>query len=265
MRIACWQPQALALSPAQRVARLAAAARRAAAAGADLLVAPELVLSGYPASPADLAAAGAPLVEAAGLVAREARIGLVVGYPEQTARGLADTVRAFAADGSTAAVYRKTHLYGSLEKSVFVPGGTAVAQFRAGGLTAGLGVCYDVEFPEFVREHALRGTELLVVPAALAEPWGFVPEVLVRARAFESQLHVAYVNWAPDPAPGGPRFAGRSTVVAPDGTATVLAQDEELAVIRVEAGAVVEARASTTYLRDRRPALYGAAEEPWTG
>ncbi|MFS8522565.1 MAG: nitrilase-related carbon-nitrogen hydrolase, partial [Micromonosporaceae bacterium] len=67
----------------------------------------------------------------------------------------------------------------------------AIARLEAelDGLTVGLVVCYDVEFPENVRAHALAGTDLLVVPTALMHPYQFVAEALVPVRAFESQMY----------------------------------------------------------------------------
>ena len=62
------------------------------------------------------------------------------------------------------------------------------------GVRTSLVICYDVEFPEAVRAAAVRGAELLLVPTALAEGFDAVPQVLIRARALENHLTVAYAN-----------------------------------------------------------------------
>ncbi|MGV7591986.1 nitrilase-related carbon-nitrogen hydrolase, partial [Mycobacterium kansasii] len=66
--------------------------------------------------------------------------------------------------------------------------------FPLGGLTCGLLICYDVEFPEAVRAHAEAGTDLLLIPTGLMEPFGRIAEQVVPVRAFESQLYIAYTN-----------------------------------------------------------------------
>lgn len=100
-------------------------------------------------------------------------------------------------------------------------------QAELDGLRVGLMICYDVEFPENVRAHALAGTDFLVVPTAQMHPFQFVAESVVPVRAFENQMYVAYVNrvgtegsssssgsprWpAPTGAPGPARAAARNS------------------------------------------------------
>ncbi|CAM5716447.1 Carbon-nitrogen hydrolase OS=Streptomyces alboniger OX=132473 GN=CP975_05405 PE=3 SV=1 [Streptomyces alboniger] len=78
-------------------------------------------------------------------------------------------------------------------------------------------ICYDVEFPENVRAHALAGTDLLLVPTAQMHPFQFVAESVVPVRAFENQMYVAYVNRVGQE--GEFEFVGLSTLAGPDGVA----------------------------------------------
>ncbi|WP_432073918.1 carbon-nitrogen hydrolase family protein [Streptomyces wuyuanensis] len=238
-------------------------AARAAAAGAGLLVAPEMYLTGYAigddvrrlAETADGACAGA----VAAIAARHG-IAVVYGYPERGTGDRAERVynatQLIGADGTRLANYRKTHLFGCFEKEWFTPGDETVVQAELGGLRIGLLICYDVEFPENVRAHALAGTDLLAVPTALMNPFQFVAEKLLPVRAFESQMYVAYANRT------GPEgefdFAGLSCLAGPDGIVRARAgHGEDLVIGDADPGLLAASRADNPYLRDRRPGLYG--------
>ncbi|BFO19839.1 hypothetical protein SHKM778_62270 [Streptomyces sp. KM77-8] len=162
-----------------------------------------------------------------------------------------------SADGTRLANYRKTHLYGCYERDLFTPGDQPVVQAQLNGLTIGLLICYDVEFPENVRAHALAGTDLLLVPTALLHPFQFVAEQMVPVRAFENQMYVAYVNrTGPE---GEFEFVGRSTLAGPDGVArTRGGAHEELLLADTDPVFLAASRTANPYLADRRPGLYGS-------
>ncbi|NLU70679.1 carbon-nitrogen hydrolase family protein [Streptomyces sp. HNM0574] len=250
--------------PGSRAAGLAVlddAARRAAAGGARLLVTSELSLTGYalddPAAHAE--PADGPGSEAVARIAARHGIAVVHGYVERDpgTGALHNSVRLTGPDGSPLAGYRKTHLYGGYESEHYTPGDRLVVQAELDGVRVGLLVCYDVEFPEAVRAHALAGTQLLAVPTALMRPFEFVPDALVPVRAWENGMYIAYVNR--QGREGGDEFAGRSCLAAPDGTVTVRAGGgEELLVADADPERVRRARAASPYLADRRPELYSA-------
>ncbi|MFI8826805.1 carbon-nitrogen hydrolase family protein [Streptomyces sp. NPDC053431] len=261
MRIACWQATCAPGGVPAFLESLRAVARRAAAGGAGLLVTPEMSVGGYPLSAAALAEAREPVAgphgEAIAAIARETGVAIVHGWPE-AAGAVVHNAAAVTSPEGRLLTYRKGHLFGSQERALFAPGSDGVVQTRLGGLTVGLLICYDVEFPEAVRAHALAGTELLVVPTALMRPWDFVARVVVPARAFENGLFIAYTNWTG--ARAGLDFAGLTRVAGPDGgLVTVGGDGEELLFADIDPARVVAARASTTYLQDRRPELYGPA------
>ncbi|MEQ6024191.1 carbon-nitrogen hydrolase family protein [Streptomyces salinarius] len=260
MRTALLQSSGRPGSTAENLKVLDEAAGRAAAAGAALLVTSELFLTGYAvgddigvlAEPADGDAADA-VAEIAG------RHGLAVayGYPERDGERVFNSVQLVAADGTRPANYRKTHLFGCFERDHFTPGEQPVVQTELNGLTVGLMICYDVEFPENVRTHALAGTDLLLVPTAQMHPFQFVAESVVPVRAFENQMYVAYVNRV---GPEGEfEFVGLSTLAGPDGVARARAgRAEELILADADPAFLAASREANPYLRDRRPGLYGA-------
>ncbi|MFJ2114611.1 carbon-nitrogen hydrolase family protein [Streptomyces sp. NPDC087850] len=245
-------------SVAGNLAVLDDAARRASAAGAGLLVCPEMFLTGYAigdAVPRLAEPADGPGARAVAEIAVRHGIAVAYGYPERDGRRIFNAAQLIAADGERLANYRKTHLFGDFERAWFTPGELPVVQAELAGLRLGIMICYDVEFPENVRAHALAGTDLLLVPTAQMHPFQFVAESLVPVRAFENQLYVAYVNRTGEE--GAFEFVGLSCLAAPDGaTRTRAGRGEELVLGEVDTGLLSASRAANPYLRDRRPGLY---------
>lgn len=177
----------------------AANAERAAAVlrehrAADIAVFPELYLSAYDRSVV-AAAARRPDCQELGLVAAaaaETRTAVVIGFAERRDDGIANSVACIDADGSLAAVYRKTQLFG-WESEAFRPGSELVVVSLAGRRVAPM-VCYDVEFPEVARQLALAGAELLVTSSANMEPYYLDHEIATRSRAHENRLPHLYAN-----------------------------------------------------------------------
>ncbi|MDF3302387.1 carbon-nitrogen hydrolase family protein [Streptomyces tropicalis] len=260
MRTALLQSSGRPGSVAENLQVLDEAAGRAAAAGAGLLVAPEMFLTGYAigdgvgrlAEPAD----GDSAAAVAGTASRHG-LAIAYGYPERSGDTVFNSAQLIAADGTRLANYRKTHLFGGFERDQFTPGGQPVVQAELNGLTVGLMICYDVEFPENVRAHALAGTDLLLVPTAQMHPFQFVAESVVPVRAFENQMYVAYVNRVGQE--GEFEFVGLSTLAGPDGVARTRAgRAEELVLADADPALLAASRAANPYLADRRPGLYGS-------
>ncbi|WP_405946733.1 carbon-nitrogen hydrolase family protein [Streptomyces prunicolor] len=236
------------------------AAGRAAAGGAALLGAPEMFLTGYAigddigrlAEPADGDSA-----DAVAEIATRHGLALAYGYPERDGDAVYNSAQLISADGTRLANYRKTHLFGDFERAHFTPGEQPVVQAELNGLTVGLMICYDVEFPEPVRAHALAGTDLLLVPTANMHPFQFVAESLVPVRAWENQMYVAYINRIGQE--GEFDFFGLSTLAGPDGVARTRAgRGEELLLADLDPEFLANSRAANPYLTDRRPGLYGS-------
>jgi predicted amidohydrolase len=259
LRIALLQgPGGVPGSVEDSLAALDEAAGRAAALGARLLIASEMFLTGYALGDRTAAlaeAAGGPAARAVAALAARHGLAVVYGCPERGGDAVYNTARMVGPDGGTLASYRKTHLFGDYERAAFTPGADPLVQAVIDGVRVGLLICYDVEFPEAVRVHALAGTELLAVPTALMRPYEIVPQTLVPARAYENGIHIAYVNRC------GPEgqwdFAGLSCLAGPDGMVRARAgTGHELLVADVDPEVTRAARAETPYLTDRRPELY---------
>ncbi|MEV4450260.1 carbon-nitrogen hydrolase family protein [Streptomyces mirabilis] len=260
MRTALLQSSGRPGSVVENLKVLDEAAGRAAAAGAGLVAAPEMFLTGY-AIGDDIARLAEPAdgdsADAVAEIATRHGVAVVYGYPEREGETVHNSAQLISADGTRLANYRKTHLFGCFERDHFTPGEQPVVQADLNGLRVGLMICYDVEFPENVRAHALAGTDLLVVPTAQMHPFQFVAESVVPVRAFENQMYVAYVNRV------GPEgefdFVGLSTLAGPDGIARSRAgRGEELVLADADPDFLAASREANPYLNDRRPGLYGS-------
>lgn len=124
LRTALLQSSGRAGSVDGNLAALDEAAARAAAAGARLLVCPELFLTGYAigdavpelAEPADGPSARA----VAGICVRHG-LAIHYGYPERSGEAVFNAAQLIGPDGVPLANYRKTHLYGGFEEEWFTP------------------------------------------------------------------------------------------------------------------------------------------------
>jgi len=266
--LALMQANSAVLDTAANLAAVEEAARAAAAAGAKLLVTPELFPVGYAPrrlreafEPATLPALRAALAD----IARRNDIALVYSLPAVTAAGEWQISATLVDEsGEELLSYHKVHLFGPEEREAFAAAAEPPAVVEFHGFRTSLVICYDIEFPESARTAALRGAELLLVPTALAGGFDVVPEVLVRARALENQLTVAYANHTGVEA--GNDFRGGSIVAGPDGAVLAAAgSGAELLFADVggPAGAATDvpdggtaADEAVAYLRDRRPDLY---------
>lgn len=225
-------------------------------AGADLAHLPELALPGYgagePALRAEAARAPENLAHLADLVTQTG-VALAFGLPVldgDTVQNAAVLVR----PGLAPVVYAKRFLYGDYERSAFVQGTTASPVVEVGGLRVGLLVCFDVEFPETVRELALAGADLVLVPTALpaGESARFIARNLVPTRAFENGLFLSYADWCGADALF--RYQGLSSIAAPDGTLLGRAEVDgaTMLVADLDPAAFTQTRIANDYLGEIR-------------
>ncbi len=169
----------------------------------------------------------------------------------------------FTPDGKLSAVYRKIHLFDvkapdrEYLESASIVSGEEIVTAKAGSATLGLSVCYDVRFPELYRLMALRGAEILAVPAAFTlqtgkDHW----ELLLRARAVENQAFVvAPAQWGQKA--DGRWTYGRSMIVDPWGTVLAQCPDRDgYALASMDLDYLERFREEFPALKNRRPASY---------
>jgi NAD+ synthase (glutamine-hydrolysing) len=237
--------------------------RRARGAGAQMVLFPELAVTGYP--PEDLLLKEHFLADARAAVERIAEdatgIVAIVGYPE---RGL-DVYNAAAvlADGGVRANYRKVHLpnYGVFDEVRYFQSGPGAAVIEVDGITVGLTICEDIWQPGIPMSlEALAGATVVVNISA--SPYvagkGIVRERMIAQRARDHLCAVAFCGLV-----GGQDeliFDGHSFVVDHDGDVIARAPQfhEDLLIAEIDPQAALTAR-----LRDtrRRPAARALREE----
>lgn len=251
LTLALFQARPAFHSADEALATLNSAMSRAAAAGADMLVTPELYLSGYGSAAAARGAAqdlGSQTLHAAAQIAAEHRIGLVLGYPERCGRALYNSAAVFGRDGRLISNYRKVALPNDFERDCFVPGiGPEAFEFE--GVRCSVLICYDIEFPELARRAALLGTELLLVPTALRAKWRFVSDAIVPSRAYENAMFVGYCDFAAEAS--NSQFSGASSICAPDGQHLCRATGpEDLILATIDTTAVQQRKSDFDFLQD---------------
>ena len=182
------------------------------------VVLPELCTSAY----ADLASVHLHAEDAGGglsarffvRLARELDLYVAYGFPEKRLDGIADSVNLVGPEG-VLATYAKKHLVReSGEHHVFVFGDGPVV-VEAGGLRVALAVCWDLGFPEFVREAAVRGADLALAPAGWRDPFGPQYDLACAARALDNGIYLASANQLGE-YPGA-CFGSPGGVYGPDG------------------------------------------------
>ncbi len=233
-------------------------AAKAKAQGADLLVLPEMYLSGYNIGPeaARKQAITAEELAPAREAAKSLRIALVFGYPELVDGKVANAAVLIGPDGEILLNYRKSHLFGELDRGMFQRPGTEFPVAELNGAKIGVLICYDVEFPEPARRLALAGADIILIPTAVMEPYDQVARHVIPARAYENQVYVAYANHSGTE--NGLGYIGLSSICGPDGTALAMAgTDETMLFADTDPAHQAAVRAADPFFRDRRPELYG--------
>jgi predicted amidohydrolase len=259
MKIAICQTEGNPGQVGKNLDRMKQSAATAARTGADLLIFPETYLSGYNIG-ADIEKVAekpdGPASRVAAAIARESNIALLYGYPEKAPDGIYNSALLIDRNGETRINCRKTHLYGSTEKQRYRLGDSLV-HTELDGLSIGVLICYDVEFPEAVRSLTLAGADLIAVPTALMKPFCRIIDIVIAARAYENQVYVAYANRCGRE--GDLVYCGRSTVVGPDGN--IIAQagtGAEILYAEIDRKAISAERRDNPVLADRRSELYGS-------
>jgi nitrilase len=164
--------------------------------------------------------------------------------------------------GRQVARYDKIHLFGfkkgaeSYDEAEIIEAGVATpvafdAPIGALALRVGLGICYDLRFPEMFR--ALNPLDLLVLPAAFTDTTGRAHwEVLLRARAIENQCYVLAAAQG-GRHPGGRMTHGNSMIIDPWGEVIArIDKGEGVIVAELDPARIAETRTSLPALKHRR-------------
>ncbi len=228
----------------------------------DLLIFPELQLTGYTMRDevSHLAESiPGPSTRKVETLAREHGVHVVFGMPEESeVKGVIHNTAVFVGPKGLIGRYRKIHLptHSVFEERRYYRPGQEASLFKTDIGTIGLNICYDLYFPELTRLQALQGAELVVCISASPGLRRRFFESFCLSRAMENAVYLAYVNRVG--IEEGLQFWGGSRVIAPNGS--VLAQCkydlEEFQICKVDLGEVSRARAFIPTIKDLEPGLF---------
>ena len=250
MRAACLQISVEPCAPHKNLSRALQMAGAALAEGAQILVFPELFLTGFCYEPSLQSSPSAhylspyPSLDPFRSLARDHNC-LIVGSIRSGRQNLA-----FCLDSSGLELRPKIHPFAE-EKEHF-DGGDVISPVATKWGLVGLEICYDLRFPEVARSLALQGAEILVTvaqfPALRRDQW----RILAMARAIENQMPHLACNWA---------NGGGSLII--DARGRVLAEagsEQALLWADIDLADRDLFRREVSCFADRRPEIYGRWE-----
>lgn len=243
------------------LATISALAAGTAKREADITCFPELATTGYALNikwrkysepiPGPTAARLAHMAEEFGLY-------LICGMAERDSKSkrIFDSAVLINPSGDFVGVYRKVHLW-DMERKYFTPGNRfPVFKTKVGRI--GIGICYDLEFPEPARAMALQGAEIVFFASAQPSPMGDQVDTYIRSRAGENCVFVAHSNRIGRE--GRLVFFGQSQIVSP--LCRALARKDRkpgFAIAQLDICSIYELREKKLpYLRQRIPRAYAA-------
>lgn len=259
--------------------RAEALVRKAAAAGANIVLLQELFETPYfcPDQKQDLfrlarAFAGNPVIARFARLAAELGVVLPVSFFEKANNAYFNSLAMIDADGAVLGLYRKSHIPdgpGYQEKFYFTPGDTGFRVWDTRFGKVGAAVCWDQWFPECARAMAIRGADVLLYPTAIgSEPQdasldsrGHWQRTMQGHAAANMVALVASNRIGVEKSDSASMtFYGSSFIAGPTGEMLAEAgrDDEEVLTASVDPEALQAARASWGVFRDRRPDLYEA-------
>ncbi len=158
-------------------------------------------------------------------------------------------------DGEIAAIYSKLHLFRLMDEHQFLTAGDAPQLVETVWGKVGLGICYDLRFPELFRHYALAGATMMILPAEWPHPRRMHWRTLLRARAIENQMFIIACNRVGEG--GGNQFFGHSAIIDPWGEIIIEGGEQEmLLTAEVDFGRLPNVRAKIPIFTDRRPDVY---------
>ncbi len=237
--------------------------REAAAKGAQIICLPELFVTGYNLNTFgeglyDLAEGlSGPTITAMRALARELRVYLIAPIALQvyTTRPLNNAAVVIDDQGEVQGVYNKNHLFGGECEYFTRTGKYPVFDTKYGKI--GIMICADNNHPEPARILALKGAEIVFMPAAWRVQESDIWQLLIRCHALENNVYVAVANHY---AQMDDLFLfGHSMIAGPRGQVIEeLTEDQGGLIVRtIDLEEIYECRANMPSLKDRHPEDYG--------
>lgn len=236
--------------------------------GAELIIFPELSLTGYTVRDElfDLAEIiPGPSTSTIIKIAKSHETYIVFGMPELSEKTQATIYNSAVLVGPEGYIgkYRKMHLptHSVFEEKRYFRPGYHAGVFNTDIGKIGLIICYDIFFPEICRLARLEGAQLIVCISASPAVRKSFFETLTVARAIENAAFLVYVNLVG--IEDGLQFWGGSRLIAPNGKIIAKAEydEEDLVVGEVNYTDIKPVEAFVPTLKDLRPELFDKLKE----
>ena len=236
---------------------------RAAEAGAELVIFPELALTGYGCGDGFFAVAEevpGPSTERLTQEAQKRGQHVIWGMPERGLPGIVYNSAVLVGPEGYIGTWRKHTLPGHATDTTgpgafpdrrFFRAGTRSPVFDTAIGRIGMMVCYDIFFPEIARLLTLKGVDLLVGISGSPAFERPIFEPLVRARAMENAIWFAYCNMAGVEA--GISYWGGSRLLSPGNCQTKVPGDPVVAQAPYDDEALVCGAVDYTWTEQFRP------------
>lgn len=254
MKISVFQLNTVWENKRENMLRCRKAVMDAARCGAELVVFPEMTLTGFSFG-RKLADKNDFTVRFFSECSKECSVSCAFGYSVQEQGRLYNRLSVTDYQGNTVCSYDKIHPFSySGEDKVFSSGNRAVTA-QVGGITFGLAICYDLRFPELFAELSKTADCIIVIanwPESRRDHW----QTLLKARAIENQCYIIGCNRCGTG--NGFSYSGDSAVYAPDGTILSQADSgrEQLILADIMRENVIAVRGGFPVRNDRRIDLY---------
>ncbi|MBL7684892.1 MAG: hypothetical protein JNK65_02525 [Deltaproteobacteria bacterium] len=189
--------------------------------------------------------------------ARRKRVNILGSHLEQKSGKYFNTLSLMTAQGEYHPLYRKVHLFSMGGEDQKFQAGDQMELLKMNHVKWGLGICYDLRFPEFFRAQVDAGASLFVLPSAWPKARIDHFKILSTARAIENQCFFISVNKVGFNAEGI-EYGGTSSVIDPWGR-TLLQMDEKpgVGIAQIDLSKVEKIRSQFPVLKGRRDEVYG--------
>ena len=242
----------------RKISDFAALAKKS---GAELVVFPEMVDTGYsmPVIQKHARTWSDGAVSELQKIAKEISIAIVAGISDRDGGSIFNAQVFVDAQGEVLAKYRKTHLVTAppLDERICLLPGNDFVSCKARKFTVGLSICYDLRFPEMARTLVVKhGANLIVNSSAWPVVRAEHLRILALARAVENQSYLIIANRVGTD--DGVTFCGSSVIVDPGGKILAAASPdrEELTHAEISEAVLADVRNRVPVFDHRRADLY---------
>lgn len=248
---------------AHNIRKMATYITKASKQKADLVIFPELSVTGYTTRDRTYELAETipgPSTQKIDTLAKQNNIHIIYGMIEKStkANAIVHNTAVLTSPKGLVGAYRKMYLptHSVFEEKRYFRRGYESTVFNTPLGKIGMIICYDIFFPETARLLRLKGAELIVCVSASPAVRRSFFETLTIARAIENTAYLAYVNLVG--VEDGLQFWGGSRLITPSGRIVTQAKydDEDIVYGTVDYADLARIETFVPTLRDLRSELF---------